>query len=107
MQWCRAKDPARAARGHGIHLRCQSLELNLIAVLHSLWRVAKARLTRCEVALLQIEHAEVELVVVASTKLKALRTAVKQNQSMVKGVIYWGCATAEDIQVPSKLGSRP
>ena len=99
---------ACAARGHGIHLRCQSLELSLIAVLHSLWRwVAKARLTRCEVALLQIEHAEVELVVVASTKLMALQTAVKKNQSMVKGVVYWGCATAEDLEVPSKLGSRP
>ena len=54
-------------------------------------------------ALLQIEHAEVELVVVASTKLKALRTAVKKNQSMVKAVIYWGCATAEDLEVHSRL----
>ena len=43
---------------------------------------------------MQIEHAEVELVVVASTKLKALQTAVEKNQSTVKGVIYWGSAAA-------------
>ena len=48
---------------------------------------------------LQVEHGEVELVVVYSKNLAATEKAVAKSKAQLKGVLYWGPAKTEDIEV--------